>query len=75
MPMDPPERDASRFTGLGQGHTDPMDEHQQGEEVISTDAVLSESVERVRSSRQLIDEIDERLQRGQQLLDGDADRR
>lgn len=38
----------------------------------STDAVLSESVERVRSSRQLIDEIDQRLRRGEQLL-GDDD--
>lgn len=49
-----------------------MVEQQPGEEPVSTDAVLSESVERVRSSRQLIDEIDERLQRGQRLLDDDA---
>jgi hypothetical protein len=35
----------------------------------STDDVLSESVERVRSSRQLIDAIDERLARSQQILD------
>jgi hypothetical protein len=40
----------------------------------STDDVLSESVERVRSSRQLLDEIDERLARGQRLLDDDATR-
>lgn len=40
--------------------------------VISTDAVLSESVERVRSSRQLLDEIDQRLRRGEQLLSEDA---
>ena len=66
---------ASRFAGNSDGDTDPMDEHQQGEEAISTDAVLSESVERVRSSRQLIDEIDERLQRGQQLLDSETDGR
>lgn len=39
------------------------------EEEVSTDEVLSESIERVRSSRQLIDEIDERLERGQRLLD------
>lgn len=38
----------------------------------STDAVLSESVERVRSSRQLLDEIDQRLRRGEQLLSDDA---
>lgn len=50
-----------------------MVEPQPGDEPVSTDAVLSESVERVRSSRQLIDEIDERLQRGQRLL-GDDDR-
>jgi hypothetical protein len=43
------------------------------EDTPSTDAVLSESVERVRSSRRLIDQIDERLQRGNQLLRGDAD--
>ena len=40
--------------------------------VISTDAVLSESVERVRSSRQLLDEIDQRLRRGEQLLSDEA---
>ena len=34
----------------------------------STDDVLSESVERVRSSRELIDQIDERLARGPRLL-------
>lgn len=39
---------------------------------ISTDAVLSESVERVRSSRQLLDEIDQRLRRGEQLLSDDG---
>ncbi|HVF31814.1 MAG TPA: hypothetical protein VM933_02145 [Acidimicrobiales bacterium] len=39
------------------------------EDLPSTDAVLSESVERVRSSRVLLDEIDLRLQRGQRLLD------
>jgi hypothetical protein len=38
---------------------------------ISTDAVLSESVERVRSSRQLLDEIEQRLRRGEQLLGDD----
>ena len=41
----------------------------EGDEGVSTDDVLSESVERVRSSRQLIDQIDQRLQRGQRLLD------
>lgn len=39
--------------------------------VASTDAVLSESVERVRSSRQLLDEIEQRLRRSEQLLGGD----
>jgi hypothetical protein len=39
---------------------------------LSTDAVLSESVERVRSSRQLLDEIDQRLRRGEQLLSDDG---
>jgi len=48
-----------------------MVEPQPGDEHVSTDDVLSESVERVRSSRQLLDEIDERLQRGQRLLDDD----
>ena len=43
------------------------DEHE-----VTTDDVLSESVERVRSSRQLIDRIDERLQRGESLLSDDA---
>lgn len=50
-----------------------MEEPQQPiDETVSTDEVLLESVERVRSSRQLIDEIDLRLERGQQLLDGDV---
>lgn len=49
-----------------------MIEQQPGDQGVSTDAVLSESVERVRSSRQLIDEIDERLERGQRLLDDDG---
>ena len=49
----------------------PMIEQQPGDEG-ATDAVLSESVERVRSSRQLIDEIDQRLERGQRLLDDDG---
>ena len=49
-----------------------MVQPQPGDEHLSTDAVLSESVERVRSSRQLIDEIDERLERGQRLLDDEG---
>lgn len=36
---------------------------------VSVDETLLESVERVRSSRQLIDQIDERLARGAELLD------
>lgn len=39
---------------------------------VSTDAVLSESVERVRSSRQLLAKIDQRLRRGEQLLGDDG---
>ena len=38
----------------------------------STDEVLSESVERVKSSRKLIDQIEHRLQRGHRLLHGDG---
>jgi hypothetical protein len=49
-----------------------MIEQQPGDDVVSTEAVLSESVERVRSSRQLIDEIDQRLERGQRLLDDEG---
>ena len=49
-----------------------MMEQQPGDQGVSTDAVLSESVERVRSSRQLIDEIDAQLERGQRLLDDDG---
>jgi hypothetical protein len=40
-------------------------------EEISTDEVLSTSIERVRSSRQLIEQIEDRLARGQRLLDDD----
>ena len=43
------------------------------EELPSTDAVLSESVERVKSSRKLLDQIEHRLQRGHRLLHGDGD--
>lgn len=35
----------------------------------SVDETLVESVERVRSSRQLLDQIEERLARGAELLD------
>ena len=42
------------------------------DELPSTDAVLSESVERVRSSRKLLDQIEHRLQRGHRLLHGDG---
>lgn len=42
------------------------------DELPSTDAVLSESVERVKSSRKLIDQIEHRLQRGHRLLHGDG---
>ena len=48
--------------------TDPM----WADDAPSTDDVLSESVERVRSSRRLIDRLDHRLQRSQRLLDGDS---
>jgi hypothetical protein len=40
---------------------------------LTTDDVLSTSVERVRSSRELIDELDQRLARGEQLLRADDD--
>jgi hypothetical protein len=46
--------------------------HEDGE-LRSTDDVLSESVQRVRSSRQLIDEIDQRLARTQLLVADDDD--
>ncbi len=45
-------------------------------DATSTDDVLSDSVERVRSSRQLMDQIEEQLARGQRLLeaaDGEID--
>ncbi len=44
------------------------------DDLVSTDEVLSESVERVRSSRELINQIDEQLARGQELLGGDQPR-
>lgn len=68
--------DTFRFTACHAGHMagmdaiDPVDHLE--DPAASTDAVLSESVERVRSSRQLIDEIDQRLRRGEQLLSDDA---
>lgn len=42
------------------------------DELLSTDAVLSESVQRVKSSRKLLDQIEHRLQRGHRLLHGDV---
>ena len=41
-------------------------------DVVSTDEVLAESVERVRSSRQLIEHIDVRLARSNELLGEDG---
>ncbi len=41
------------------------------DDLVTTDDVLSESVERVRSSRELMDQIDQQLARGQELLGGD----
>lgn len=41
---------------------------------LTTDEVLSESVERVRSSRQLLDQIDQRLARSEEIL-AETDRR
>jgi hypothetical protein len=57
------------------GHKADMESmrgHEDGE-LRSTDDVLSESVQRVRSSRQLIDEIDQRLARTQHLVADDDD--
>ena len=42
-----------------------------GDDDRSTDEVLSDSAERVRSSRELLEQIDERLARSQQILDDD----
>jgi hypothetical protein len=68
--------DTFRFRGWRAGHIARMDAMDPLEPPVdpgvSTDAVLSESVERVRSSRQLLDEIDQRLRRGEQLLSDDA---
>lgn len=48
------------------GNTPDMDQQQPP---ASVDETLLTSVERVRSSRQLIDQIEERLARGAELLD------
>ena len=42
------------------------------DDTVSTDDVLSESVERVRASRDLIDQIDQRLARSHELLSDDG---
>lgn len=46
-------------------------EHEEPYLDLTTDEVLSESVERVRSSRQLLDQIDERLARSEEILADD----